>query len=83
MNSLSIATSTGTFGMIIQIDADAFLRRRRIIELQHILPDIQAALCEVVSHEFRAELEDAKRAFEKELAELLQAEVDRMQPEAE
>ena len=72
MNSLPIVTSASTRGMIIDIDADAFMRRRRIIELQQVLPDIEVALREVLSDAARAELEDSKRFFEKELKELLE-----------
>lgn len=60
--------------MIIDIDADAFMRRRRIIELQQVLPDIEVALREVLSDAARAELEYSKRFFEKELKELIQEE---------
>lgn len=60
--------------MIIDINADAFMRRRRIIELQQVLPDIEVALREVLSDAARAELEYSKRFFEKELKELIQEE---------
>lgn len=74
MNSRPIVTSASTRGMIIDIDADAFMRRRRIIELQQVLPDIEVALREVLSDAARAELEYSKRFFEKELKELIQEE---------
>lgn len=51
-----------------------FKRRRRIIELQQVLPDIDAALREVLFDATRAELEYSKRIFDKELKELLQEE---------
>lgn len=74
MNSRPIVTSASTRGMIIDINADAFMRRRRIIELQQVLPDIEVALREVLSDAARAELEYSKRFFEKELKELIQEE---------
>lgn len=74
MSSRPIVTSASTRGMIIDIDADAFMRRRRIIELQQVLPDIEVALREVLSDAARAELEYSKRFFEKELKELIQEE---------
>lgn len=80
MNSLPIVTSASTRGMIIDIDADAFMRRRRIIELQQVLPDIEVALREVLSDAARAELEDSKRFFEKELKELLEEDRDLRHP---
>lgn len=57
--------------MVIDFDGDGFLRRRRIIELRRILPDIENALLQVASPEFKTYLEESKRVFEAELLKLV------------
>lgn len=60
--------------MIIDIDERRFVRRRRIIDLQQILPDIRAALNEAVSAEAKAYLAESQQVFEAELSLLLEDE---------
>lgn len=60
--------------MIIDIDERRFVRRRRIIDLQQILPDIRAALNEAVSAETKAYLAESQKVFEAELSLLLEDE---------
>ncbi|MBA2124915.1 hypothetical protein DLM45_01575 [Hyphomicrobium methylovorum] len=57
--------------MVIDFDGDGFLRRRRIIELRRILPDIENALLQVVSPELKSYLEESKCVFEAELMKLI------------
>jgi hypothetical protein len=71
MNSPQTAFSVASRHMVIDFDGDGFLRRRRIIELRRILPDIENALVQVVSSEFKTYLEESKRVFEAELSKLV------------
>lgn len=60
--------------MIIEIDERRFVRRRRIIELQGVLPDVRAAIAEASSAEAKAYLMESKAIFETELSRLLEDE---------
>ena len=60
--------------MIIEVDERRFVRRRRIIELQSILPDVRAAIEEASSPEAMAYLVESKAIFEAELGRLLEDE---------
>lgn len=50
--------------MIIEIDERRFVRRRRIIELQSILPDVRGAIAEASSPKAKAYLVESKAIFE-------------------
>lgn len=60
--------------MIVEIDERRFVRRRRIIELKSILPDVRAAIKEASSAEAKAYLVETQAIFEAELCRLLEDE---------
>lgn len=56
--------------MMDDISPDRFLTRRRIIDIRHILPDIESYLAEVTDPERKAWLQRVKKELLDELAEL-------------
>lgn len=61
--------------MVIDIDAEGFLRRRRIIGIKQILPDIAKAMEQAITPEAKAFLAGSKQIFEAELTALLASEL--------